>query len=272
MNAPSAGRIFLKTVLARAYPRVVGANRRRSWVIFETVFPLLGTIAMVYVYQALGAPRAYLGFAVLGGAMLAFWNNVLWFMAAQFHWERDNGNLEIFIVSPTTLVAILIGMALGGMLQSGTRVAAVLIIGSTLFGISYSAPGMLPAVGLLALTLGALYCLGMMLATLFLFYGREVWHLANAMQEPVQLLSGTYFPVRALGGYAGAAGSLLPLTLGLDAIRQVLLPGAPQFIPVAWEVLALAVQVVVYAVLAQWGLRLVEVRARRDAKLVTRWT
>jgi hypothetical protein len=29
---------------------------------------------------------------------------------------------------------------------------------------------------------------------------------------------------------------------------------------------------VVYAVLAQWGLRLVEVRARRDAKLVTRWT
>ncbi len=71
MNAtPSPARIFLKTILARAYPRVIAANRQRSWIVMDIAFPLLGTIAMVFVYQALQAPRQFLGFVVLGGAMI----------------------------------------------------------------------------------------------------------------------------------------------------------------------------------------------------------
>ena len=264
-------RIFLKTIVARAYPRVVAANRHKSWLFLDMALPMVGALAMVLVYQGLHAPRQYLGFVVMGGAMLAFWQNVLWSMGAQFSWDRGNGTLELYVISPTTFEGVLLGMALGSMLTITIRAAAILLLGSLLFGISYAAAGTLPALGVFLLTLAALYCMGMLLASLFLFYGREAWHLSNAMQEPVNFLSGLYFPVHALGAYVGGAASLIPMTLGLDAMRQLLLPGTPVFIPAGTETLLVAAQVPIFALLAGVALRYLESRARKDGKLVTRW-
>ena len=264
--------LFFKTILARAYPRVVAADRQKSWVFFDLAFPLIGTFAMVFVYEGLHAPKQYLGFVVMGGAMLAFWQNVLWTMGAQFSWDRDNGTLELYAISPTTFEAVLMGMAVGAMFTTTIRAGAVLLIGSLLFGISYSLNGILPAIGVFLLTLTALYCLGMLLASLFLFYSREAWHLSNALQEPVNFLSGLYFPVKALGAYVGGAASLIPLTLGLDAMRQVLLPGTPRFLAPEWEALAVAVQIPIFAFLAYSSLRFMEARARREGKLISKWS
>jgi ABC-2 type transport system permease protein len=264
-------RIFFRTIAARAYPRVMAANRQKTWVFFDMAFPVVGALAMVLVYQGLHAPRQYLGFVIMGGAMLAFWQNVLWSMAAQFSWDRGNGTLELYVISPTTFEAVLLGMALGSMFTVTLRAGAILVLGSVLFGISYSFAGTVPAIGVFLLTLAALYCLGMLLASLFLFYGREAWHLSNAMQEPVNFLSGLYFPVHALGAYVGGAASLVPMTLGLDAMRQLLLPGTPVFIPASLEALLVGLQIPLFAVLAGVSLRYMESRARRDGKLVTRW-
>jgi ABC-2 type transport system permease protein len=272
VSHPSAIRIFLKTIAARAYPRFVSSYRNRTWLITETLLPLIGTIAMIYVYRALHAPSRYLGFVVLGGVLLAFWQNVIWAMATQFFWDRSAGNLELFAMAPTSLAAILLGMALGGAYVSLTRALAILLVASTLFGVGYSLAGLLPALGVFVLTISALYCLGMLLASLFLFYQREAWQLADAMQEPIYFLSGFYFPVRSLGAVVGGLGSLVPLTLGLDAIRQLVLPGTPQFIPIRWEIVAIVVQIAGYALLSQVSLRYLERQARQDARLILRST
>jgi ABC-2 type transport system permease protein len=268
---PSPVRIFLKSIVARAYPRVVGATRQKTWLFFDMAFPMVGALAMVLVYQGLHAPRQYLGFVVMGGAMLAFWQNVLWSMGVQMYWDRGGGTLELYVISPTTFESVLLGMALGSMVTVTLRAGAILLLGSLLFGITYTAAGTLPAIGVFLLTLAALYCMGMLLASLFLFYGREAWHLANAMQEPVYFLSGLYFPVHALGAYVGAAASLVPMTLGLDAMRQLLLPGTPVFIPAWAEALLVGAQIPMFALLAGISLRFMESRARQDGKLVTRW-
>jgi ABC-2 type transport system permease protein len=175
-------------------------------------------------------------------------------------------------MAPTSLAAILLGMALGGAYVSLTRAVTILLVASILFGVGYSAAGLLPALGVFVLTISALYCLGMLLASLFLFYQREAWQLADAMQEPIYFLSGFYFPIRSLGAIAGGVGSLIPLTLGLDAIRQLVLPGTPQFIPLRWEILAVVVQIAGYAILSQISLRYLEHRAREDARLILRST
>lgn len=270
MREPSALRVFLGSIRARSYPRLKGVYRDPAWVLSDILLPLLATIAMVYVYEALRAPRAYLAFVVLGGAMVAFWQNVLWAMGTQFYWDRAGGNLEIFTASPSPLTGILLGMAFGGILLALTRAIVIVAVSSLLFGVSYHLGGALPALGVFAVTLAAVYCLGMLLASLFLFYGRDVWHLADAMQEPVYFLSGFYFPVHTLGAYVGGAASLIPLTLGLDAIRQLVVPGTPVFIPVGWEVAAVAVQVVIYAVASQISLEVLEYRSRRDGRLIIR--
>ena len=58
----------------------------------------------------------------------------------------------------------------------------------------------------------------------------------------------------------------------LDAIRQLVLPGTPQFIPLRWEILAVIVQIAGYAILSQISLRYLEHRAREDARLILRST
>jgi ABC-2 type transport system permease protein len=121
------------------------------------------------------------------------------------------------------------------------------------------------------LTLLALYGLGMMFASVFLLWGREAWHVVNLLQEPVYLLSGMNFPVQVIFGTAGAlAASFIPLTAGMDALRQVLFR-VPGFLPVEWEMLLLAALSAAFLFLAARCLKYLERRAREEGKLTVKW-
>ena len=167
----------LRTVGGRAYPRVNGLLREKSWIFFEILLPFLATSAFVFVYRALGAPPQYIGFVVVGGAMTAFWLNVIWMMAQQLWWEKSQGNLELYFAAPMSIMAVLFGMAFGGFVMSSVRALVVLVVATAVYGVQFQVEqwGLLVAVFLL--TLAALYGLGMVLASLFLMWGREAWHL-----------------------------------------------------------------------------------------------
>jgi ABC-2 type transport system permease protein len=263
----------LRAVTGRAYPRVRGSMREKSWVFFEIALPFLSTCAFVLVYRAVGAPETYIGFAVLGGAMTAFWLNVVWMMAAQLYWDRGEGNLEIYFTAPISLMSILVGMAIGGLYMSGTRAIVIVALGSVLFGVQYDIQQWLLLGVVFLLTLVALYGLGMLMASLFLFWGREAWHLANLFSEPVYFLGGMYAPVKVLGPLAGLVVGLLPLAVGLDAIRQLTFSQVPDIgvLPPATEALILVVMAVVFPLLARFALRYFERRARAEGRLVARW-
>ena len=264
----------LRTVIGRAYPRVTGMFREKSWVFFEILLPFLATSAFVFVYRALQAPPQYVGFVVLGGAMTAFWLNVIWMMAQQLWWEKSQGNLELYFAAPMNIMAVLFGMAFGGFVMSTTRAAAVLIISSTLYGVSFSIDQWALLIGVFFLTLAALYGLGMMLASLFLMWGREAWHLTQLLVEPVYFVSGLNFPIARLGVLGSVAISILPLAVGLDAMRQLAFAGAAYPIgtpPPAIEAAILVGMVVVFLVLSRWCLSVLERRARREGALSVRW-
>jgi ABC-2 type transport system permease protein len=74
---------------------------------------------------------------VFGGAMTAFWLNVLWSMASQLYWDKDQGNLELYVVSPGPLMAVLLGMAVGGLVMTTTRATVIIVVCSLLFGVTY---------------------------------------------------------------------------------------------------------------------------------------
>ena len=265
--------VNLRTILGRAYPRLIGTSREPSWIFFEIALPFLTTSAFVFVYRALRAPPEFVGFVVLGGAMLAFWLNVIWLMAAQLYWEKDQGNLELYFTAPISMMSILFGMAMGGLLMSCVRAGIVLFVGSLLYGVQFTVDqwGLLLAV--FFLTLAALYGLGMMLAGLFLIWGREAWHMTQLLQEPVYFVSGLNFPVASLGMLGAVAISILPLAVGLDAMRQLAFAGssAPDgFAPPEVEALILVVMMVVFIGLSRFLLRVIERRARHEGTLSTR--
>ena len=273
MSPPTRWEIFWRTVIGRAYPRIIGAQRERSWLFFETLLPLLQVSAFVFIYRAIQAPPEFTGFVVLGGAMTAYWLNVLWSMAAQFYWEKETGNLELYIIAPTSLMAILLGMAVGGIVFSTVRAAAVITVGLLIFRVDIAIVSVPQLLGVFLLTLVALYGLGMLFSSLFLLYGRQAWHLSELLQEPVYLVSGFYFPVRALGFVAALGASVIPITMGLDAMRQLLFPTMMaqfHFLDVRIELGVLAVLSVAFLWLAKRVLRYVEDLSRREGRLTVR--
>jgi ABC-2 type transport system permease protein len=272
----STGRVIrtnLRAIAGRAYPRVIGLTREPSWLFFEIFLPFLAVSAFVFVYRALEAPEEFIGFVVLGGAMTAFWLNVVWMMAAQFYWEKDQGNLELYFTAPMHLMSILAGMAIGGLVMTSSRALAVIGIGSLLYGVTYDVQQPFLLAGVFLITMIPLYGMGMLFASLFLLWGREAFHLAQLLQEPIYFLGGVNFPLRAIGPIAGVVMATLPLGVGLDAMRQLAFAGSEVqgILPVGTEVLILAAMGVVFLVAARLALGYLETLARREGRLTLRW-
>jgi len=262
-------RLFLKTVIARAYPRVIGQQREKSWMFFDIVLPLGGVVAYVFVYKAIGAPAEYTGFVVMGGAMTAFWMNVLWSMSSQLYWEKEQGNLALYIMSPNSMMAVLLGMALGGMLATLLRAVAIVLLGSLMFQVQYAVTSFFQLLAVFALAMAALYGMGMMTASLFLLLSREAWHLSNLAQEPIYLATGFYFPIKSLPFWVALGASVIPLTLGMDAMRQLIFPSGFKlgFLSVKIEISVLMVLCLVFLVGAKLLLGHMEKLAIREGRL-----
>jgi len=263
----------LRAIKARSYVRIVGANREPSWLIYDTLLPLLALSAYVFVYRALGAPKAYAGFVILGGAMMAYWLCVLWSMAAQFYWEKEMGNLELYLISPISRVSLLLGMAIGGIFMTSVRAVVTLILGCLLFGVSFAVVSYWKLGLVFVLTLIALYSLGMMLASLYMVWGREAWRLSEMMMEPIYLLSGFYFPIRSLGVTVGLIASFIPLTLGLDGMRQLTFTEGvkTRLLSVNTEIALLVILGVVFLLGSIKALAVMEHKGKKDGQLTTKW-
>lgn len=261
----------LRATYARTYVRVVGSLREPAWIISDAILPNFGMCAFVLLYRALGAPKSFETLAVIGGILSTYWINVLWGMGAQLYWEKQMGQLQLYFAAPCSRMAILSGMAIGGVFMTTLRSGVGLFVGFVILGVRVGPfdPALLLLVFVLTMT--ALYALGMSLASLFLLYGREAWHISNALQEPVYFFSGLYFPLRTLGALGAVAAGIVPLGFGVDALRQVLLgPGAHGLLPVRTEVWILLGLSIAFAFLAKVSLAYLEGLSKREGRLTQR--
>jgi ABC-2 type transport system permease protein len=263
----------LRVVYARAYVRFKGLIREPHWSIAEVIVPLLAISAYIYMYQTIDAPNYLLGFVIIGGAMLAFWSNVLWGMSSQFYWEKETGNLTQYMIAPISRMAILIGMAIGGMLNTSIRASSILFIGTLLFPIQLALADPLALVLIFAIALVALYGMGMLFASLFLLYGREASHIADLLQEPIFLLSGLYYPIfnnRFIPNIMKIGASIIPLTLAIDGMRILLILDG-RLEDVIMHIIGLSILAAVLIPLAYLALRKMEEISKREGRLTLRW-
>lgn len=269
VNKNEGWQLFIQTVLARAYPRIIGQQREKSWMFFDIFLPILAVSAYVFVYRAIQAPEDYVGFVIMGGAMTAFWMNVLWSMSSQLYWEKETGNLALYIMAPNSMMAILLGMALGGIVATTLRAATIIILGSLLFKVSYAVVSFAQLFAVFFLAMVALYGMGMMFASVYLLLSREAWHISSLAQEPVYLLSGFYFPIKNFNFWVALGASIIPLTLGLDAMRQLAFKTGESlgFLSVTVELSVLLGLSIVFLVVARLLLRYMEKLAIREGRL-----
>jgi ABC-2 type transport system permease protein len=263
----------LRAAYARMWVRLRGANRDPISLVAEIGLPILAIGAYVVLYRAIGFASTAGAAVIIGGAMVAFWTNVLWNMSSQWFWEREQGNLEMYLVAPVSRMSILLGMALGGSLNTAMRALGIVLLGIFVFQVPFQLRSPLLVGVVFVLTLIALYVLGMLFASLFMLYGREAWNTANLLQEPVYFLSGAYFP-----GFFGpivpfaiqAAGSLIPMTIGLDAIRRLAIGGGD--ITSVWlHIIALIACTLILFPIARRALNYMESLGKKEGRLTLRW-
>jgi ABC-2 type transport system permease protein len=263
----------LRAAYARAYVRVRSQFNEPEWVIAEAVIPLLIVFAAATLYRVSGSGQLA-GFAVVGGAMMAFWDNVLWLMASQLYWEKEGGNLDLFIIAPISRMSILLGMSLGSIVNTSIRAAIILLTAFTVLNIQLNVADPLALSLVFTLTLTALYGLGMLMSSLYMLYGRGALNLNEVLSEPVYLLSGLYFPT--VGRYSPFPTvlqllvSLIPLTFGIDGLRRTIFLGET-LESLTLHIAVLTVLSIVLIPLAWRTLNYMETLGRREGRLSLRW-
>jgi ABC-2 type transport system permease protein len=197
-------------------------------------------------------------------------------MASQLYWDKQEGFLELYIMAPTSTMAILLGMGVGGLYMSTLRAGTIAILGTLLFGVKldFGQWGLALLVFLIAMF--ALYGLGMVLSSLFLMWGREAWQVSLALQEPVFFLTGMNFPLSKLfatpAGVFSFVSAIVPISFGLDALRQLLFPGQlVGVLPPLVEMGILFGMGVIFTIAAYILLRRMEWLAKVEARLSLRW-
>ncbi len=263
----------LRAAYARMWVRLRGGNREVTGLVVEIGLPILTISAYVILYRTIGLSIQAGAAVIIGGAMIAFWTNILWNMSAQWFWEREQGNLEMYLVAPVSRMSVLLGMAMGGSLNTAIRALGIVLLGVFIFQVPFQLRDPFSAGIVFVLTIAALYTLGMMFASLFMLYGREAWHTANLLQEPVYFLSGAYFPAvyAPIVPFAlQAAASLIPMTIGLDAIRRLAIYGGD--ITTVWlHIVALIAFTAILFPLAKRSLNYMESLGKKEGRLTLRW-
>jgi ABC-type polysaccharide/polyol phosphate export systems, permease component len=262
--------LVLRVAYARAYVRIKGVNRDLTHFFIDVFLPLLGISAIILAYKSMGAPENLLGFAAIGGAMIAFWYNVLWSMGSQLYWDKEQGNLQLYIISPAPLIGILLGMAIGGAFNMSLRAITILIATSLLFNIKFNLNAILPAFLIFILTLFALYSLGMIFASTFLRFGRSISKINELLGEPILFFSGVYFPLKLFPIVIQIVVSIIPLALGIEGMREILILNKTLF-EIIWILILLIALGIIFFVIAVKMLEYLEKLGKNQGTLTLKW-
>ena len=112
----------------------------------------------------------------------------------------------------------------------------------------------------------------MAMSSVFLKAGRAFEYYLGLAEEPIQFFTGSYFPIFSQNILLAIFGSIIPLTLGIDGLRQVLVEGE-YFTLLNWkyESIILMFYWVLGLKFAKFSLNWMEKLAREKGTLTLRW-
>ncbi|MDD5289345.1 MAG: ABC transporter permease [Dehalococcoidales bacterium] len=208
----------------------------------------------------------YFSFVLIG---LAF-NGYLSLSLSNFSQSiRDGqmmGTLEIMLLSPTRLSAILVSSSLWSYLLTTVNVLVYFIVGILLFGFDISKANFLTALVVMILSIASFSSIGILSAAFVLLVkkGDPVsWIYGGASS----LLSGVLYPISVLPGWLEPLSRLLPMTYALDAMRLAMLKGYSLY-DVRFDILVLLAFTVVLTPLAFMAFSKALKRAKMEGSLI----
>jgi ABC-2 type transport system permease protein len=207
----------------------------------------------------------YFPFVVIGLAMQTLAGAGLGGLSQVIAGEQYLGTLEPLLGRRGGGFRILAAASLSRYIPSSGRLAAYLVLGAAVFGVSFRWGGIPVFIAVTALTVAAYFGLGMLSAAFMLVF-KQGNPVTLFFGQLAALLSGVYFPVEVLPDWLRAVGAFIPLTYALDAARVALLGGAASGPPAVTMAVLGAFAVAALAV-GSFAFRWALARAKRDGSL-----
>ena len=173
----------------------------------------------------------FLQFCVIGWFFFMYLDNSIWSIGNNFRWEQFSGTLEPLFLAPVPRISILLGAAFADTILGTIQACILLVISMFLFGVSYAAIAIAPAIIILMVMVIGLYGFGFLLAGLILIF-KDPSVLTQLVSEGTYMLSPINYPIQTLPRSAQFLAYLVPTTIGVITVRHLAITGA--FEPVSF--------------------------------------
>ncbi|MET0384326.1 MAG: ABC transporter permease [Polyangiales bacterium] len=224
----------------------------RSWLSAWMLRIATSAAMWVLLGRMLGAPAQAM-FLLVGQAVVAGPTAVGMVIPAST-WDRWEGTYPLVVVSPTSLLPVMIGRTAIWIAHGiGTSVATFLLLGLA-FGMQLPLSAAPALLGLVTVICVSSYCFMLALGALINRVGALRNVAQNAAMPVLMAVCGVSVPVSFWPPWVQALAACLPITHGLAAVRRVLQPEAatPWLAEVGLELGVGAAWLVVAALTMDW--------------------
>jgi ABC-2 type transport system permease protein len=161
-------------------------------------------------------------FLFTGYMIMGFIGTAVWAMGFSIRREQWFGTLESIYVTPTSRLSLIMGMALHSTVHQSLGTAIEFAVIYLFFGLTLQISGILPALGIFALMMFALYGFGILVSGLSLVL-KEGWIVAEGLHSIMMILSPVVYPLIVLPTIAQQASAVFPTAPALVGMRAFLI-------------------------------------------------
>lgn len=208
----------------------------------------------------------YFTFLLIGVTFTDYFSITTSSFASQIRSAQLAGTLESLLVTPTSIVTILLSSFLYSLLYGSFRILVYFLIGISFFGANIHFNN--PAAIMITFFLMLLPFIGIgLLSASFIIVLKQGNPIHYIVSMSSGLLGGVIFPTQVLPEWLKPFSLLLPITHGLEAMRQILINNCG-FGEIGFHLLILAGFTVVFMTMGISSILFAVQIARRDGSLL----
>jgi len=187
-------------------------------VVWSLLFPIFMMFTFSFRYGASEPDVSFLNFLIPGiVGMTAMFGSINETMSIV--WDKSLGVFDRILAAPVSSTSIVIGKTMAGAVMGVISALVLLIIGSSLFGVSFANIGF--ALLIVVLASFSFTGIGTIISGLA-SEPREAMMLSNLLRFPMMFLGGVFFPVEAMPMPLPYIARFLPLTYATEALRATM--------------------------------------------------
>jgi ABC-2 type transport system permease protein len=208
----------------------------------------------------------YFSYVIIGLAGSSFVSVGLHSLASNIRGAQVEGTLEALLSTPSSIYTVLIGNSLWSFIQALGGAVVILAFGMYIQKMNLSAAGLGITAFILLLTLAAFLVVGVLSAAFIMIF-KQGNPIGMIFGTSSYFLGGIIFPVDVLPQFLQSFSKILPITHALNALRAVLLSGAP-LASVFPDIKNIALFIALFAPVSIVFFRYAVRRAKKDGSLI----